>query len=664
VASELAIAVLAAAIGHLGRPGIDLWPCTAIALLVFMNGAVRASSPWTCALQGLTFGIALMPIAGVGALGWGLAPVLALVVAGAVLYKLPLALLCYFGARLFRPRELVLAATSAWALWLWLWDFIGIPLKISLHGLIDHLPWLFWGARLVGANVVSGLLIAGCLGFTSAFVRLRGTDRWQALRPVYAVLGVLGVLALLARVSAAEASGTVRVGVPQLNVESSYYAHRYGLPEVTRALESRLAGQLAALSDVDVLAMTELFDGRYGLLFPAKLNAWRERARSLGQASLVTSYLVSQEGRRLNAVAGIAADGRLVGIHHKVNLAAFGEAQLSAGRGFSALPVRAGLRVGALICQEVVLAQGPLSLARQGSNLLVATTSDISFLSSVLVFEHFATAQSRAIETGRSIVWASNGGRSGLISRWGNAEGLSKFRSAEAVRLNAPLYDDVTPYVQTAWLWPILSGLALLGLAFRTRADALAMPAPLQVPLRRSLALLAAAIAGGGSTVFFSPALVELRHGDPRRAYAAVIELWWGPSNVYAREPPLARFAAEQPRSLDGALAYYLGLYEPQVESGTLPGQRGTQSLSGARDYLLREFGLETREVALELGSLPRVPTLVQLKTGTFGVFTYGGTGPVILFDPVSATRTHLPLNRLAELIEMRGVIPAASVPR
>jgi hypothetical protein len=130
---------------------------------------------------------------------------------------------------------------------------------------------------------------------------------------------------------------------------------------------------------------------------------------------------------------------------------------------------------------------------------------------------------------------------------------------------------------------------------------------------------------------------------------------------AYSAEPPYARFLATRERSLDGALAYYLSLYDPQLGADTLPGRRESQSLEEARAYLRREFALETREIPLDQASLPLVPTLVKLKSGTFGVFTYPDSGPVNLFDPVAGVRKQIARERLAEVIEMRGLIPAES---
>src|SRR5260370_14673371 len=348
-------------------------------------------------------------------------------------------------------------------------------------------------------------------------------------------------------------------------------------PQIAEAFAKRLGGLLAKLRDVELLVLTESFDGRFGLLIPAVRDDWQKYAAAHHQAILFTSFMVEENGWKSNAVGGFAPSGAWVAIQRKVDVAPYGERHLAAGIGYQPLAVLPSFTVGSLLCEESLLARPARRLAIAGAALLAASTSDTTFGSSIVVFEHLAMGQLRALEAGRSIVWASNGGPSALIDRWGNLKGLAPFREAAAVRFDALLFSDVTPFIRLRWLWLVVCG-GVLVLSFfvsqpsepsppsrwRPAPDA-ASPPQRRNPLVGAVLqiLLAAFSLCLGLT---SPALVEMARGESARGATALGELF-APRTFISLPAPFARFRSGAARSSLGALGYYLSYYvqEPRA---------------------------------------------------------------------------------------------------
>jgi apolipoprotein N-acyltransferase len=89
------------------------------------------------------------------------------------------------------------------------------------------------------------------------------------------------------------------------------------------------------------------------------------------------------------------------------------------GHGPRAFALGADRSVGVLICWESLFAAHSRALAQQGAAVLVLLTNEAWFEQSAASAQHDLAARMRAVETGRSVVVASNAGRSLIIDRFG-----------------------------------------------------------------------------------------------------------------------------------------------------------------------------------------------------------------------------------------------------
>lgn len=641
----------------LARPGIGFWPLFFVGSIWGIATCYRAASVGRAAALGLVVGTVTFAGVASGALSWGPEVGVALTLLGAAGWGLPLGVAAYLAPRFLSPSWTFLGTAAFWCLMLEAADLVGLPMKVFAQQVMEFLPSMFWGARLVGVNVVSAVLVAALVTGTSGWV-LAGSrrERLAALVPAGTGLLIVALLALLGRVTAPHTSHDVSVGILQLNVPSVYYPHRHGLPRATAAIEQELERQAHELRDTQILAFPETLDGRYPLMLPQERARWMARSQELDQAVLLTSYLVEADGRRSNAAGAIAEDGRLVGIHRKVDLAPFGESELAPGQDYQVRPLGHGVRAGVLICQEALLRAGPHALAQAGANLLFALTSDASFLSTPLPFEHMNAVRARAIETGRSIVWASNAGPSGLITRWGEMGVRSSFRAVEPVALRAPIHPEVTPFSRAPWLWPLLAILVLGGALLGERK---ARPSPAATPNTtplRGAVYLGAAIVAGALVTGMTPAMVELRQRLAPHPMEAALEVWLGPGPIVSPDP-LGRFRVTKDRTAQGALAYFLSYYGPETSPASIE-LDGAPSMKRLRDYLQDRHQLKTRAIRLNPEALPLVATLVRFKEAGFGVLAAAG-GEIVVFNPKTLRRERLAASDLESLLEPIGFIPS-----
>lgn len=307
---------------------------------------------------------------------------------------------------------------------------------------------------------------------------------------------------------------------------------------------------------------------------------------------------------------------------------------MAAGSHYATYEILPSTRVGVMICQESMDGRAVSELVRGGASLLVATTSDLTFGSSVLAFEHLAATRVRAIEAGRSIVWASNGGPSGVIDRFGGVERLGPFRQAVTVRVDTELFGGVTPSLRLRWVWfafQVLVVAACVVFAKRPRVQmqssaADGRPAN-RASLVRSAAIVSASLLATAAFVVGSPAIVEWKKGSPERTLLAVSDLFSTKQRFRAPDP-LAGFRGADPER--SAVAYFLGYYGDLRRAVDLP-QPSANGLQGAARLLREHVGLETRFYDFST-RLPRVAALVELKDGSLGVVASPSDGAAWLF--------------------------------
>jgi apolipoprotein N-acyltransferase len=138
-----------------------------------------------------------------------------------------------------------------------------------------------------------------------------------------------------------------------------------------------------------------------------------------------------------------------------------------AGRGPQVLDV-GGARVGGVICFENTYARLARDQVRAGADVLVVSTNNSSFGDTAMSAQHLAFSQLRAVETGRWVVHAGISGISGFISPDGEVVQRTDLFRPDAIRMDVPLIDGLTPAVRlgdavigTCWALLLLALAAL-----------------------------------------------------------------------------------------------------------------------------------------------------------------------------------------------------------
>jgi len=659
----VALALGCGALSAYAHPGIGLAPIMPIGLIALAYWAAGAGSFFAAARVGCAFGLGIFWVITISAREWALIVPIALTLIGTGLYALPQALLAHALSRRMFDTIAFFATAAAWKLFMDFGDYLGFPTKGEGLAAIAGAPVLLGGARLLGSSLSCGIMVAGTIGCGVRLAQLspvRLAKARHALHPLALALALLLGSSGVAHLTAPRVERTLKVGIPQMNVPPAYFSQRMQHPELSDAFEDVFTSQLQEFADVDLLALTETYDGSYPLLVPKVRRRFQNYARAQQRAVLLSSYLAAEDGGIYNAVGSIDASGQLVGVHRKVNLAPFGEVEYEHGKGFVPAAVLPGVRVGILICQESLLADGPQALARAGANLLVSPTSDISFHSGLLSFEHLALARMRAIETGRSMVWASAGGPSGAIDRWGSFVRAGPLRAPAAVQVSVELNDDLTPYLRTVWLWRWLAVGSLSVLAVKLRARTAATPVQARrVGTLRGCAELALAVMLVWGLSVGSAGAVEIVNGTPERARLSVNELMRH-TEPYLGEGSLTRFQTDLEHSASGALAYYLDFYGQRTVPSAVQLTSQQPTLSELAEELRLRQGFPTRVTELDFDDAPRVAAIVRSKAGEFCVVSSDRTRRFWLFRPTQASVFQLSAANAAEQLESTTIVPEA----
>jgi apolipoprotein N-acyltransferase len=121
-----------------------------------------------------------------------------------------------------------------------------------------------------------------------------------------------------------------------------------------------------------------------------------------------------------------------------------------------------GIRIGSLICYEDLMPDLSRNFVKAtGANLLVNITNDAWYGKSVGPWQHARLAQSRAIETRRSLLRVTNTGVTSLVNAKGElVESLPMF-VPEVLKADVDILEGETYYVRYgdwfAWIMTIIT---------------------------------------------------------------------------------------------------------------------------------------------------------------------------------------------------------------
>jgi apolipoprotein N-acyltransferase len=636
--------VLPGLLAGFGVSGLGGLACAALG--VFWGSVRFARAPaYSCALrEGLWFALGFFPVCVIGSLSWTWRVPLVLFSIGTLGWALPWALLVSWVGRRGPSWQALTVTACAWALWMLPFDALGFPLRCLTLAAVETAPFVVAGARLVGADALEGVLMAALALSAAAWARSgQGLTRrlLAASRSALLPASVVLLLALFARRTAPPSSGAIDVGVAQLNTPSAYAAERMRHPEWMESFAAHRERVLGALGRVDLVVLPESHDAALSWNVPAVRERWQRFARDHQTALVFTTFASEASGKKSNAAIVLDRAGKVAGIHRKVLLAFYGESLLEAGASFEPFEALVGVPLGVLICNESTASAPMRALVRKGAQLLAVSTNDVSFGSSVLTFGHLNNTRLRAIEAGRSVVWSSNAGPSGVIDRWGVIDAAAPFREAAAVRARALLHQDITPVVRLESQLALFLAAALLFSFWAVRSAPLLTPqgtnARAPVPPVRALFLLGTSLA----LAALSPAIVEHLRGDPTRAFGSLLETFVRKSSPTLDASARARFGTPRSESAAGAVHYllsYLGEPHPKL----LDDVRAARNLDElARGLERRGFSLS--RIQLDPERLPRVPVLVEERTGGYGVLVQPHDERVAYFTSFRGPEVHAP---------------------
>jgi len=410
------------------------------------------------------FGMMPAPLAAIGTLAY--CAILALYPAGAG----------WCLARLVRaPASALIAFPAAWTLFEWLrgWVFTGVPwLALGYSQLDSPLAGL---APVVGVYGVS-FATALCAGLL--YLVATGPNRLR-LAGGFALVLALVIGQLLRQIEWTSPQGApVRVALLQGNISQDlkFQANRYA---TTLALYKRMIeaseGRLIVLPETAIPRFLDAVD-------PGYLEGIARTAAARGADVLIGVPIRDPDGRYFNSIVSLGASpsqrydkahlvpfGEFVpyGFHWIVKTVAIPMSDFSLGRQDPRPLSLAGQRVAPNICWEDAFGE---EIIRQlpEATLLVNVSNVAWFGDSLAPAQHLQISRMRAIETGRTMLRATNTGMTAIIDpRGAVAARLPQF--AEGV-LEGEVQGraGATPYVRAGNYPVVLACLALIAaLVFR-----------------------------------------------------------------------------------------------------------------------------------------------------------------------------------------------------
>lgn len=632
-------------LAFLASPPLGLTFLLPLALLPWMAVSVQAQAgDW--AVAGLGFGAAYVPSIIIGLLAFG--PV----TAGAFYAALLLFFTAVFAAsgylvRYLPPAVGTFALPLTWTVSAWLLDeWIYAPVLLGAPVALQHPGWAR-GLAWWGAPGFDGLLLSATALFAAVLTRRISRLHFAAATGLLAAAAFIPMQAP----EGGERLGRVTVVQPRIGWEE-FRAAGWS-PLTRRSIENRL----------DTLT-------RQAAALPAGLIVWPENGNGLPNVQLLRRRLALAEilaagghelllaGREVESgqahLAAFLVDaGAIKDRARKANLVPLAESGLVAGDAgvFSASQGK----LGVAICYDAMFGRHFRRLLNHSAEAFVVTTDDASLGLSSLGDWHAAYSLTRAIESGRSLIFASNGGPSRFYDA-GRAQvaELMATGTTGVAPVDISLRTSRTPASRgLRHLTPILS-LAALCLSLCRAPHKTRSAQPTFLHLAGTAAALAAIV---------TLALVAELAGDAARnqtSMAAILQESQRRAVGYGAMDALGPLFRQTEENTCGAaaLAFALNLLgDDRFEHDILREhpRRYPEGYSLAELKLVAESrGFEAEGFTGSAGSILHLgpdPAVVHLRKGHFAVVWHPlGDGLVHLFDPSAGAIVRVPLRQLKQV--------------
>jgi apolipoprotein N-acyltransferase len=380
-------------------------------------------------------------------------------------------------------HSMLIAIPVLWAMtdWIRSWIFTGFPWLSIGYSQVPNSP-LAGYIPIVGVYGVSLITVfaASLIGCWLAkhFIHQSISLRWR--RNALALLLVIGVSgSLLKTVDWTSASGKpISVALLQGNIAQDLK----WAPEVT---EKTLALYLAMVeaSSAQLIILPETALPVLSSQLPVAIGQRLQQHALRNQGDILMGLVELEHGEYFNSVFSIgSAQSQL---YRKSHLVPFGEfipfkaafgwiyrdwlnmplSDLSRGSKHQQPMALVGAKVALNICYEDVFGEEIIRQLPQAT-LLVNVSNDAWYGESLAAYQHLQFSQARALETGRSMLRATNTGATAMIDPHGNLLAHAPHFTQTTLNVMAQAYTGSTPYVVFGnWLFLGFSWCALAWLA-------------------------------------------------------------------------------------------------------------------------------------------------------------------------------------------------------
>ena len=406
------------------------------------------------------------------------------VVLMAVVLSLFPALSFYLVNRYIKTSSLLMLALVypvSWMIFDWLRGYFLTGFPWLQLGVAQIDTWLAGFAPLIGGLGV-GLLVTIIAGLLAAsFLKTdEKIPNFKIGMPLILVVYISGYL--LGLVQWTQAVGEpIKVSLIQGNIaQSDKWVRENRLPTMQMYRELT---QQNWQSDLIIWPETALPDFRSRV--PDYLKRLADEAKNTNTDLLLGVFVRNQQTQRYyNSV--ITLDSQLYKKRHLVPLGEYFPfrpllgffaqwvnipmSDIDSGEAVQPLIKVAGQIVGVSICFEDAFDRDVL-LDLPQATLLVNVSNDAWFEDSPQPWQHHQIARMRALETGRSLLRATNTGVSSIIGPKGNVVVMSTQFKREVISADAQGYQGATPYVLWANYLLIISGLLVLFIFYKKRKN-------------------------------------------------------------------------------------------------------------------------------------------------------------------------------------------------